>query len=141
MSLSEVANRVIDLDRKIQEYYAAELPKRHPHYPLVGPGEEEPPPPPEELALGEFLATLPGEMLYQLLFIVYLGRGEVGRDEWLDYYERMKDDNGAPTDVAALLMLYKVTLADELADGLEELHKRKINIDRMPLKRPKMRKR
>ena len=35
MNLSEAASRVIDLARKVREYYATELPKRYPHYPLV----------------------------------------------------------------------------------------------------------
>jgi len=35
----------------------------------------------------------------------------------------------------------KATLADELSDGLEELRKHKINVDKLPLKKVKMRKR
>ena len=53
--------RVIDLGRKVRDYYDTELPKRHPHYPPVGPDEETAPPPPEEGELRDFLASLPDE--------------------------------------------------------------------------------
>lgn len=141
MNLSEAATRVIDLARKVREYYDAELPKRHPHYPLVGPDDESTPPPPEESVLREFLAALPDEILYQLLLILNLGREVVDTDGLAGYYERLKDVSGTPADVAAELMVYKATLADELSDGLEDLRKRKINIDKMPLKKVKVRKR
>jgi len=39
LKLSEVANKVINLAGKIREYYATELPKQHPNYPLVDPFE------------------------------------------------------------------------------------------------------
>ena len=58
MKLSEAANRVIELARKVRDYYAAELPKRHRHYPLVGFDEETAPPPPEEKELRDFLTRL-----------------------------------------------------------------------------------
>jgi hypothetical protein len=64
MSLSEAANRVIDLAGKIRDYYATELPKRHPNYPLVGPDDETAPPPPEEKELRDFLETLSEDMIY-----------------------------------------------------------------------------
>lgn len=131
MKLSEAVNRVIDLARKVREYYDAELPKRHPNYPLVGPGEEEPQPPPEEAALREFLAALPDEMLYQLLLIQYLCREDVGTDGLSGYYEHLKEVSGAPADVVSQMMMDKAILADELSDGLEEFSKRKINVDKL----------
>lgn len=39
------------------------------------------------------------------------------------------------------LMWTTPTLADELSDGLEDLRKHKINVDKMPLKKVKARKR
>lgn len=140
MTLSEAANRVIDLARKVREYYATELPKRHPHYPLVDPDEESASPPPEEKELMDLLTTLSEEMIYQLLLIMYLGRGDVGTNDLAEYYESLKSTLGDSGDAASLMMIHKATLADELSDGLEELRKHKINIDKMPLKRVKVRK-
>jgi hypothetical protein len=139
MRLSEVVNRVIELSSKIYDYYAAELPKRHPNYPLVNPDDESTPPPPEEKELRDFLAALPGEVIYQLLLIMYLGREGLNTDDLAGYYESLKELSGAPADAASLL-LDEATLADELADGLEELRKHKINVDKMLLKKVRQRK-
>jgi hypothetical protein len=140
MGLSEAANRVIDLAHKVCAYYAAELPKRHPNYPLVGPDDESVPPPPEETELRDFLPTLSGELIYQLILLMYLGRGEFGADDLTDHYETVKGMTGTPGDAIAQMMLYKATLADELSDGLEELRKHKINVDKMLSKKAKVRK-
>lgn len=141
MNLSEVANRVINLARKVREYYDSELPKRHPNYPLVGPDEETAPPPPEEKELRDFLATLSDDMMYQLMLLIYLGRGDFGTDDLAGYYQALKGTFGDREQTASQMMIYKATLADELLDGLEELHKHKINVDKMPLKKVKVRKR
>ena len=141
MNLSEAANRVIELARKVRAYYDTELPKRHPNYPLVGPDEETAPPPPEEKELGDFLAMLPSEMIYQLILLMYLGRGDRGADDLGAYYETLKDMVGDPEQAVSWTMWHKATLADELSDGLEELRKHKINVDKIPLKTVKVRKR
>jgi hypothetical protein len=141
MKLSEAVNRVIDLGRKVHDYYAAELPRRYPNYPLTGLDEENLPPPPEEAELRDFLATLPDEMVYQLIRIMYLGRGDFGTDDLAGHDETLRETFGTAGDAAAQMMFYKAALADELSDGLEELHKHKINVDKMPLKRIKVRKR
>ena len=139
MNLSEAANRVIDLARKVREYYDTELPKRHPNYPLVGLDEEDPPPPAEEEELRAFLATLPEEMIYRLILLMYLGRGDFAPDELAEYYESMKPPFGGP-EHAVSQMMDQAPLADYLLDGLEELRKQNINADRMPLKKGKVRK-
>jgi len=128
MNLSEAANRVIDLARKVREYYDTELPKRHPNYPLVGLEE-----------LRAFLATLPEEMIYRLILLMYLGRGDFAPDELAEYYESMKPPFGGP-EHAVSQMMDQAPLADYLLDGLEELRKQNINADRMPLKKGKVRK-
>jgi len=140
MNLSDAANRVIDLARKVREYYASELPKRHPNYPVVGLEEESAPPPPEEKELRDFLSTLSEEMIYQLILIMYLGRGDFGTDDLAGYYATLKGAFGDP-EHAASQMMDKAPLADYLLDGLEELRKHKINVDKMPLKQAKVRKR
>lgn len=141
MNLSEAANRVIELARKVHEYYAAELPKRYPNYPLVDLDEENVPPPPEDRELRDFLASLSEDVIYQLILVMYLGRGDFGADDLAGYNEALKGTFGDPEHAVSQMMLYKATLADELSDGLEELRKHKINLDKVPLKKTKVRKR
>lgn len=140
MKLSEAANRVIDLARKIREYYATELPKYHPHYPLIRFDEESAPPPPEEKELRDFLSALSDEVIDQLFLIMYLGRGDFGTDDLAGHYESLKSMFGEPKH-AVSQMMDKAPLADYLLDGLEELRKHKINVDKMPLKKVTVRKR
>jgi hypothetical protein len=140
MNLSEAANRVIDLARKVREYYDTELPKRHPNYPLIGLDEEGPPPPPEENELRAFLAALPDEMIYQLILIMYLGREDFDTDDLAGHYASLKN-TFSDAEHAVAQMVDEAPLADYLLDGLEELRKHNINLDRMPLKRGKVRKR
>ncbi len=138
MKLSEAANRVIDLAREVRAYYTIELPKRHPNYPLVGLDDESVPPPPEEKELRRFLATLSDEQIYQLLVIMYLGRSDFGTDDLAENYEAW--DAFADREQATSQMMDKAPLADHLSDGLEELRKHKIDVDKMPLKKVKARK-
>ncbi len=140
MKLSEAVGKVIDLARKIREYYAAELPKRHPNYPLVGADEESAPPPPEETELRQFLAGLLDETVYQLALIMYLGRGDFTVDELAACYDDLKRTFVHP-EHAASQMIDKAPLADYLVDGLEELRKHGIDVDKLPLKRVRVRKR
>lgn len=140
MNVSEAANRVIDLSRKIRDYYETELPKRHPNYPLVGPGEETAPPPPEEKKLSDFLATLSDDTIYQLILIAEIGRGDFGTEDLAVNYESLKGMFG-DSEQAVSEMMDIAPLADYLLDGLEELRKHNINVDKMPLKKMKVRKR
>jgi hypothetical protein len=69
-----------------------------------------------------------------------LGRGDFGADDLAENYEALKGAFGDSEQAASLLM-DTAPLADELLDGLEELRKHKIDVDRMPLKKVKVRKR
>ncbi|HVC98874.1 MAG TPA: DUF3775 domain-containing protein [Pirellulales bacterium] len=140
MKLSEVANKVINLAGKIREYYATELPKRHPNYPLVDPFEASMPPPPEEKVLRSFLATLSEDMIYQLILIMYLGRGDFGTEDLAENHETLRGTFGGP-EHAVSQMMGKAPLADYLSDGLEALRQHKINPDKLPLKKVVLRKR
>jgi hypothetical protein len=139
VTLSKIANRVIDLAHRVREYYATELPKRHPDYPLIRQDEERVLPPPEEKELEKFLASLSEEQVYRLILIMYLGRGDFGIDELAGYYEALK---GTFEDSrhAASQMMDKAPLGDYLLDGLKELRSHNIDVDKMPLKRIKVRK-
>lgn len=144
MKLSEAANKVIDLSRKVFDYYEAEYPKYYPNYPLVDSEEDvegkKVPPPPEEKELREYLATLSEEMLHQLVLLVYFGRWEFGPERLAENYEKVKDRVGDAVQTASWMM-HEVPLADELLDGLEELRKHHLNIDKLPLQKVKARKR
>jgi hypothetical protein len=139
MNLSEAAKKVIDLAGKVYQYYDTELPKWHRNYPLVEPDEESPPPPPEEKALRDFLSSLPEEILYQLLLITYLGRGDCDTDDLAEYYASFRGAPGGPEYALAELM-GEAALADELSYGLEELRKHRINVDKIALRKVKVRK-
>jgi hypothetical protein len=129
LNLSEATNKVIDLARRVRAYYDDELPKRHPNYPVVSFDEESVPPPPSEKELRRFLATLSDDLIYRLILLMVLGRGDVGTEDLAASYETLTETFGSPKDAVAQMMLYKATLADELSDGLEELRKHKIHVE------------
>jgi len=138
MKLSEAVQRTIDLAARIWQYWEAELPKRHPNYPLVNPGEDDGPPPPEEKQLRQFLAGLPEDLLYKLASLMSLGRGDFAVDGLVERYQELKRF-GNPEWVVDLMM-DKPALADYLSEWLEELQNNKINVDNRPLKRTRSRK-
>ncbi len=131
MKLSEAVQKVVNLSRKVREYYATELPKQHPNYPLIRLDEPETPPPPEEQELRSFLASLDPEMVYQLILIMYLGRGDFDPDDLTESYEAVKNTFES-AEMAASQMMEKAPLADYLADGLATLKKHKIGVEDLP---------
>lgn len=132
MRLSETTNKVIHLARIIREYYDTESPKYHPNYPTIHLSEEGPPPPREKEELIELLRSLPPEMVYQLILIMYLGRGDYGVDEMASQYEALQETFIKP-DWAITQMVEKAPLADYLTDGLSELAQHQISVDDLPL--------
>jgi hypothetical protein len=144
MKVSEAAKRVIDLSRKIHDYYEVELPKYYPNYPLVEPEdveEDKVPSPPEEKELRDFLASLPEETIYQLILIMHLGRYECSTKNLAAHYDSLKELVGNAEQVRFEMMDLKGVLADQLSDGLEELSKHGLNVDKLPLKKLKGRRR
>jgi len=137
MKLSEEVEKVIDLAKVIREYWERELPKRHPDYPVMNPGERPLAPPPQEKKLATLFAKLPDDMVYQIGLLMDLGRGYFNVNELAQHYRSLKDDFDSPEALAALLT-GKVTLADYLQDGLAELKKHHIDVDSLPLKRSKV---
>jgi hypothetical protein len=130
MKLLETAKEVGALAEAIRNYWDAELPKRHPDYPIVHPGEDSGPPPPEEKKLKDLLANLPEDVLYKLALIMYLGRGDFGTDDLTGHYEALKKTFGKPDGIASQMMA-KAPLADYLADGLAELKRNGIDVDHL----------
>lgn len=132
MALSETLRQAIPLAEAVRDYWDEELPKRHPRYPIVGPGEDSGPPPPEERELDALLSGLPDEDIYKALLVTYIGRGEFGTAGLADEYEALKSSFGE-SERAAPQMILKDALADWLSDGLAELARRGIDIDHLPL--------
>jgi uncharacterized protein DUF3775 len=139
LKLSEAVEKVIALAKVIREYWETELPKRHPDYPVMNPGEQPLPPPPEEKKLAKLFASLPEDVVYQIGLLTYLGRGDFDVREIADYYKTLHENFDSATALASQLT-DKAPLADYLQDGLAELRKHNIDVDRLPLKPTKARK-
>jgi hypothetical protein len=130
MKLSETAAEVIDLAEAIRSYWNTELPKRHPHYPMISPGEDSGPPPPEKQELKNLLASLPEDEIYKLILLMYLGRGDFVIDDLAEQYETLRNRFAKPDRAIAQLM-EKAPLADYLTAGLDELKKSGIDVDQL----------
>ena len=128
MKFSETLDTVIALAETIRDYWNIELPKRHPDYPWVHPGEDSGSPPPEEKILTEFLLGLPEEDIYKIALVLSVGRWQFGTDDLASHYEEMKERFGNPDEAVALLVS-KASLADCLEAGLAELKKDRIDVD------------
>ena len=66
--------------------------------------------------------------------------GDFGTGDLAGYYAALKGTFGDSAH-AASQMMDKAPLADYLLDGLEELRKHKINVDRIPLNKVKLKQR
>lgn len=90
MKLCHIAKEAIALATAIRSYWDTELPKRHPNYPVVSPGEDSGPPPPEERQLRNLLLSLSEEDIYKVLLLMSLGRGDVGPADLAGHFELLK---------------------------------------------------
>jgi len=126
MTVKAALSKIIPLARAIQDYWDAELPKRHPKYPLVDPPDAgDGPPPPETEQLQLFLEQLPEETLYKLAMVM-----DYWRNRSLDLEESYRDIRGeydAPFLIARMLDNYH--LYEELEYGLEILSEKHIDLD------------
>jgi hypothetical protein len=132
LKLSEAAKKIITLAGRIRSYYDTELPKRYPQYPIIQIGEEGPPPPPDEKALRKFMTELPADLIYQLVLVMYIGRGDFGVEDLAGSYGYMKEKFADPK-WAAWQMMEKTPLADYLSDGLALLEEHAIDVDKLPV--------
>jgi hypothetical protein len=139
VKVSEAAAKVIMLARAIRAYWEAELPKRHPDYPVIHMNEDSGPPPPEQAELREFLAGLSPELIYQLLLVMHLGRGDFGPVNLAEHFEQLKTTFSKPA-VAISQMMGKASLPDYVTDGLGKLNRSGINPDKLFAKASKARK-
>lgn len=120
MALTEIAQRVAELARQRRSYWDAELPRRHPDYPVVHPNDPVTPPPPQEHELHNVLQLLTEDAVRQLLLIMYLGRGDFAAGELAENYERVRAAF-PQRDWAIRQMLDKAPLAEYLEQGLSRL--------------------
>lgn len=128
MKLSEVVRKVIRLGDASRAYWDRELPKHHPHYPVIGAGEDSAPPPPEDIQILALLKRLPEDQLYALALLTYVGRGDFSADDLLPAYQTMKEIFPS-TDLAIAQITGKQALAEYLTDAMEEIEKRHIDLD------------
>ncbi len=128
MKLSEVVREVIRLGDASRAYWDRELPKHHPHYPLVRAEENSAPPPPEDAQILSLLKSLPENQLYALILLTYVGRGDCSADDLLPAYQTMKETFPSK-DLAIAQMTGNQTLAEYLTDAMEEVRKRHIDLD------------
>ena len=128
MRFSEVVREVIRLGDASRAYWDRELPKHHPHYPLIRAGEEPAPQPPEDSQIESLLKSLPEDQLYALILLSYVGRGDFGADELLSAYQTMKETFPSK-DLVIAQMTGQKALAEYLTDAMEEIQKRHIDLD------------
>lgn len=69
-------------------------------------------------------------MLCRLNLIFFLGRGDIGIDELSDFYAELRGAS-SDRDNTVSQMVSKATLADYLSDGLDELRKHKMNVNKL----------
>ena len=132
MKLSEVVGEVIRLDDTSRAYWDRELPKRHPHYPIIRAGEDSAPAPPEDAQIQALLKGLPDNQLYALILLTYVGRGDFSADDLLHGYENIKE--AFPSrDLAIAQLKQNTTLAEYLTDAMEEIRKRRIELDKLEI--------
>ncbi len=129
MKFSETLDAVIALAETIRDYWNVELPKRHPDYPWVHPGEDSGPPPPEEKILTDLLLGLPEEDIYKIALVKCVAQGRFATDDLTGHYEELKEMFGEPEE--AVTLLANAALADYLTDGLAELKNDRIDVDQL----------
>ena len=130
MGLSEVVREVIRLGDASRAYWDAELPKHHPHYPIIRAGEQATPPPPEAAQIESLLRALPENQLYALMLLAHIGRGDFGADHLPTAYRTIRET--FPSKSLAIAQLTaEQTLADYLTDAMEEARKRHIDLDEL----------
>ncbi|QEH31881.1 hypothetical protein OJF2_03480 [Aquisphaera giovannonii] len=128
MTLSEVVGEIIRLGDASRAYWDRELPKDHPHYPLILDGEKQTPPPPEDAQILSILESLPEAQIYAVALLMYLGRGDFAADRIPSAIPRVK--KMLPTkDLAIDQIMSQTALAEYLADAVAEARRRRIDLD------------
>ncbi|WP_459557282.1 hypothetical protein [Lacunimicrobium album] len=130
MKLSDELKDVISLSKATQEYYERELPKYHRNYPIVDMTEASPPVPKESKTLQEKLEKLGIKSVVEMLYIMYLGRGDFDVASLRDDLDSL-DKNFTDKKRAIEQMTSKAPLSDYLEDGSEVLKENNIDLDKI----------
>jgi hypothetical protein len=126
MKPSEVVAKVISLARAANKARAEELSVGDvPFISTLRPATAE------EKRLQEFLQAQPPGVIYLLTAIMYFGRGDFdSKDEFLEYYADVSETFGNPK-AAARQMMVKEPLPEYLEQGLQNLQKVGLDIDKL----------
>jgi hypothetical protein len=128
MKLSEVVREAIRLGDASRAYWDIELPKHHPHYPVILAEERSAPPPPEDARIQALLNSLPEEQVYAVALLTYVGRGDFSVDRLVPAYRTIKEI--LPNKELAIDQITgQKALGEYLADAMAEVQKRHINLD------------
>jgi hypothetical protein len=138
MKLSTVVHKVIDLGHAIADWCEEELPKRHPNYPIINEGEEPSPPPPQQKTLRELLESLPEDMVWKIALIRNIGQRGIDPRGLQRQYEEVRERYDDAAEAIALMSGHPA-LGDDVEDGLAELKKHKIDVDKWNFKAGKAR--
>jgi hypothetical protein len=76
MKLSTVVQKVIRPGDASRAYWDRELPRHHPHYPVIGAGEKSAPVPSEDVKIKALLTRIPESHLHTIMLHAYVGRGD-----------------------------------------------------------------
>ncbi len=129
MRLSEVVREIIRLGDASRAYWDRELPKHHPHYPVIRAGEDSAPPSPEDAQIQALLKSLPEDQLYDVLLLTYVGRGDFSADNLPAARQNVKEIFPSRDLAIAQLTGSKTLLGEYLTDAMEEIQKRGIDLD------------
>lgn len=132
MQLSHAVNKVIDLAHIVREHYAMKFPKGQKSASSVAVAKENIPAPPEENELREFLSGLAPEMIFRIMLIMCLGRGDFAATNLVGFYQTTLRSWGTP-QAAIEQIMEKSWLPAYLVDGLEELRIHLFDVDNLPL--------
>jgi len=128
MKLSQVIRKVIRLGDASRAYWDRELPKHHPHYPVIRPEDRSAPPPPEDAQIQALLESLPEDQLYAVALLTYVGRGDLTADDLIPAYLTIKQI--LPNKELAIAQITgQKTLGEYLTDAVAEIQKRHIDLD------------
>ncbi len=128
MKLSEVVRELIRLGDASRTYWDTELPKHHPHYPVILAEERPAPPPPEDAEIAALLKSLPENQLYAVALLTYVGRGDFTADHLIGAYRTIKEI--LPSEELAIAQITaQKALGEYLTDAMAEIQKRHIDLD------------
>ena len=130
MKLSRVVGELIRLGDASHAYWDHELPKHHPHYPVVRAGEASVPPPPEDARFKRCSAALRTISSTPSHSLRTWARATFSADHLQTAFQTMKETLPNKELAIAQIMAEK-SLAEYLTDAMEEIRNREIDLDHL----------